>query len=90
MGWQGGFYGGDPIGMFIGMIVLMVVLVAVAFLAVTVLRDPRRSGSGASPTRSDEAKSILDRRFAQGDLTKEEYSEALGVLGYGSKSRDSK
>ena len=90
MGWQGGIYDGNPIGMFVWMIVLIVILVAIAFLVITVLRDPRRSGSGAWSARSDEAKLILDRRFAQGELTKEEYAEALDVLGYGNKPRRSK
>jgi len=64
----------------------VVVLIVVAVLAISGRRDaapPKLHGS-ASPsvqgTRS-RARQILDERFARGDLSADQYSEHLRVLG---------
>ncbi len=90
MGWHEQFYGGNPIGMFVGFIFFILLIGAVAFLVLTALRDHRHPYSGTHGNETDEAKAILDRRFAQGEMTKEDYLDALEVLGYEGKSRHTK
>jgi putative membrane protein len=61
----------------IGVVVLVIVLIRMLSNPRTVLPQapPTMPGGAASP------KGILDQRYAQGELTTEEYRERLSALG---------
>jgi putative membrane protein len=44
----------------------------------------RGSGGGGSRTQSDNAREILDKRFAKGEISKDEYEDMKKALGNGS------
>ncbi len=43
------------------------------------------SGGGSSRTQSDNAHEIIDRRFAKGEISKDEYEDMKKTLGNGSQ-----
>ncbi len=77
--WYGRGYEVFPFGMIFGLLFFLIIVGILAYLIFGLSRD---HGSRAAAPSAPEAKSILDRRYAQGDITREEYEEALGVLGY--------
>jgi len=71
----GGFFGG-------GLLILVLVIIAISFFA----RRAWYWGGGApwrhgGPDRGFTAEEILRRKFAQGDITEEEYKSRLSALG---------
>ena len=71
----GGFFGG-------GILILVLVIIAISFFA----RRAWYWGDGApwrhgGPDRGFTAEEILRRKFAQGDITEEEYKSRLSALG---------
>ena len=77
--WYGQGYDFFPFGMIFGMLFFLVITGILIYLIFGLNRD---RGPHAAPPQAPEAKSILDRRFAQGDITREQYEEAIEVLGY--------
>ncbi len=77
--WYGRGYEVFPFGMIFGLLFFLIIVGILVYLIFGLSRD---HGSRAAAPPAPEAKSILDRRYAQGDITREEYEEALGVLGY--------
>ncbi|MDA8103609.1 MAG: hypothetical protein M0Z34_11665 [Nitrospiraceae bacterium] len=77
--WYGQGYSVFPFGMIFGMLFFLVIIGILIYLIFGLNRD---RGPHATQPQAPEAKSILDRRFAQGDITREQYEEAIGVLGY--------
>lgn len=67
---------------FVGLVLL--VLVVVWAIAGRNWNQARRSGAAApGGTAKNRPRQILDERYAQGELTLEEYRERLNVLGEG-------
>ena len=72
-GWAWGF----GVLVVIGVVILVIVLIRM-------LSNPQKAPPQAPPTVPGEAaspKRILDQRYAQGELTTEEYRERLSALG---------
>ena len=57
-------------------LVMLAVAVAVVVLAYKVLTGP----GGGSPAGSDDARRILDQRYASGEIDRDEYEERRGTL----------
>jgi putative membrane protein len=73
-GWGPGGYGGygGPliwIGHALGILVFIAIIVGIVFLVRYLVRQSRRAGS------EDSALEILKRRYAKGEISKEEYAE---------------
>ncbi|MBI1349483.1 MAG: hypothetical protein GC156_00020 [Actinomycetales bacterium] len=78
--WNGNGAGSWWLGM-VGMIVLLAVLVGFGVWAMTRITRP----GGVSEVNVESPRTILDRRFASGELDAEAYAEARRVLeGHGS------
>lgn len=78
------FYGWPGMGwMWIFWILLIVGLVLLIILLVRLIGGgmPSRRADGARTARDSRAREILAERYARGELTTEEYREALRTLG---------
>lgn len=85
-GWhQGyGYDGFGGLGMFLAMLLFWVPLIGLGVWLVS--RVTRSDRPPAAPTVvSDSARGILDRRFAAGEITAEEYTEMRRVLESGAR-----
>jgi len=87
-GWHQGYdYGYHGIGMFLAMLLFWIPLIGLA--AWLVARLTRGAGKPGAPTApdapADSARGILDRRFASGELTVEQYTEMRQALESGSQ-----
>jgi putative membrane protein len=72
-GMHGGYGAGWMVVMMIGMVIFWaVLLVAVVWLV--------RGGSGTSGQKQETALEVLDRRYAEGQMSAEEYRERRSVL----------
>ncbi len=70
---NGGMMGsGMGFGMLLGMLFWIILVVGIVFLVVWVVQ--KRSGGGPSGTH-ESALDILKKRYAKGELTKEEFAE---------------
>jgi putative membrane protein len=67
-GWQSGMGG----GMLLGWLIFLVVIGLGIWLVVKVLNE---RGHGIPFERSNDAESILDQRFAKGEIDEEEYQK---------------
>jgi putative membrane protein len=79
-GWGPGGYGGYGgalmwIGPVSGVLFVVALILAIVFFVRYLVRQDRGSSSG------DSALEILKRRYAQGDITKQEYEEKRRDLG---------
>jgi len=74
--WMMGGFG--IFGALLGLLFLVLVVGGVAWLVVTLARN---SGSGASLPRTDAPLDILKRRYAGGEITKEQYEAMKRELG---------
>ena len=83
--WRGGYNGWNALPMFLGMLLFLILVAVAVYLIVSVLHDRHHHG-GTAAVPPNEAKGILDRRFAQGDISKEEYLERLELLGFTRKT----
>lgn len=78
MGVGGGWmWGGTGTGMFVGMFVWVLVIMGVAILAVRVVQ--KSTGGGHRGTK-ESALDILNRRYARGEIGREEYDEKKGAI----------
>ncbi len=68
-GWNGGWAG------IVWMILFWAVILGVLYLIVRLV-----SSAGARPGQERDAMSILDERFARGEISQEEYAERRRVL----------
>jgi putative membrane protein len=71
-------YGFGGILLMLGFVLL--VLGLVVLVAWTVSRVSAHDGSAAAPTEHDEALGILRARFARGEISEAEYTQAASVL----------
>ncbi|MEV7647562.1 SHOCT domain-containing protein [Arthrobacter sp. NPDC089319] len=79
-----GFYGWQGMGwMWIFWILLIVGLVLLIILLVRLIGGgmPGRGAGGSRTSGDSRAREILAERYAQGELTAEQYREALRTLG---------
>jgi len=74
--WMMGGYG--IFGAMLGLLFLVLVVGGAAWLVVALARG---SGSGASSPRGDAPLDILKRRYAGGEITKEQYDDMKRQLG---------
>ena len=73
---------GPPLALYLGLIMFAAIVFAITYLVVGAARD-RKLAQRDRPDRDLlQPKAILDRRFAEGQLTIQEYQEALRLLGY--------
>ncbi len=83
MGWYYGLRGDYPIGMFIGFMIFIVLIVVFGFMFVNYFSNKLVKNSPKQSIQDpNDPKLILDRRFASGEITEQEYRDALRVLGY--------
>lgn len=85
MPWDNGMYGGGPniAGVFGVFVVLFALLGCAAYLLLRNFSSSYQSQVNTSPPFDPEdPKVILDKRFASGAMTEEEYRRAAEVLGY--------
>ena len=76
MQWWGGNYGmGFGGGIF--MILFWVLIFLGGFYLVKILMG---GGSGTDKPRGETAREVLEKRFARGEISKEEFEEAIEVL----------
>ena len=80
-GWGPSGYGGYGgammwIGPLLGVLFVVAIILAIVFFVRYLVRQDRRSSPGG-----DSALEILKRRYAQGDITKQEYEEKRRDLG---------
>lgn len=85
MGWHDGYgYGASSIGMGLMMLLFWLPLIGLGvWLVARVTRSEPHAAMAASPAEqhpTDSARGILDRRFANGELTAEQYTEMRRVL----------
>lgn len=85
MGWHDGYgYGASSVGMVLMMMLFWLPLIGLGvWLVARVTRSQPHSAAQAVPVvqhASDSARGILDRRFASGELTAEQYTEMRRVL----------
>lgn len=74
MFWNGSWSWGNWVAMALLMVVFWTLLVGAAVMVVRALRRPRQATPGA------DAREVLDRRLAQGEITEEEYSHRRELL----------
>jgi putative membrane protein len=79
-GWGPGSYGGYGgglmwIGPILGVLFVIAIILAIIFFVRFLVRQDRRGG------REESALEILKRRYAKGDVTKQEYEEKRKDLG---------
>ncbi|MFV0458338.1 MAG: SHOCT domain-containing protein [Actinomycetales bacterium] len=75
MGWYGMGGGlGGWLGLGLGVLVLLGVVILTALVAARWFRDGRAVPAAANPLQ------ILDRRFAQGEMTEDDYRQRRDVL----------
>lgn len=85
--WSGS-YGIGGIGMGIGMILNLLVLIAVIYLVVRLFRGnlgcygiyKGHHGPGMHGNNLQEAVNIINRRYASGEITREEYNQVMEDL----------
>ncbi len=78
MGW---YHDGWGWGSGVGMLLMLLVWGALIALGIwTVARLTRGSGAAQQTPPSETPRQILDRRFASGEITAEQYAEARRVL----------
>ncbi len=80
-GWGPGGYGGYGgglmwIGPILGVLFVIAIILAIIFFVRFLVRQDRRGGG-----REESALEILKRRYAKGDITKQEYEEKRKDLG---------
>ncbi|GAA4790978.1 hypothetical protein GCM10023200_27660 [Actinomycetospora chlora] len=75
-GWDGGWMG--PL-MGVSAVLWWVLVIVVVLGVVRWLRSPQAPGVGPAPAERD-AREILDRRYARGEIDAEEYTERRRVL----------
>lgn len=83
MGWYGGGWGpGMWVGMGVGMLLFwgLVTLLVMALWRGFGARRPRPTEPQPSSGSGDRALRVLDERFANGDITEEEYRHRRDVL----------
>ena len=82
MFFQHRFSAGPPLALYLSLIMFAAIIFAITYLVVGTARD-RKLAKRDRPDRDLlQPKAILDRRFAEGQLTIQEYQEALKLLGY--------
>lgn len=87
MGWHDGYgygYTGSSIGMVLMMLLFWLPLIGLGMWLIARATRPSSAHAGAvsvSPSvPADSARGILDRRFASGEITAEQYTEMRRVL----------
>ena len=85
-GFYGGFGGFHMIGWFVGLVIAVALMVAVVLLLVWLWRRAGggrllRSGALQAPSSALSAKEILQARYAQGEITREQYLQMRDDLG---------
>ena len=79
---QNRFSAGPPLALYLGLIMFAAIVFAITYLVVGTARDRKLAQRANAERDLLQPKAILDRRFAEGQLTKQEYQEALKLLGY--------
>ncbi len=86
-GWDWGYMGGGYLGGIVMLLFWTAVLVAVVFFVVWLVRQGQSGGSskqaGGYTGDRESALDILDRRYARGEIDREEYEERRQALGSG-------
>lgn len=83
--WSQGFFGGGRL-MFFGLILVTVAVVLLVAFLVRQTTHPTVSGAGTAPARSalpptpESPREILMRRYASGEVDREEYLQRLSDL----------
>lgn len=85
MGWHDSFgygYGGSGVGMALIMMLFWLPLIGLGiWLVARVTRSQPHAAAPAAPHHAaDSARGILDRRFANGEISAEQYTEMRRVL----------
>lgn len=85
MGWHDNFgygYGGSGVGMVLIMMLFWLPLIGLGiWLVARVTRSqPNAAAPSAQHHAADSARGILDRRFAKGEISAEQYTEMRRVL----------
>ncbi len=74
-------WGGGTYGWIWGALMMTVMIVAIGALVVWLVRGGAQSPAPRPPDPTHDAKAILARRLAEGDITPDEYKERLSHLG---------
>lgn len=86
-GMMGGFGGYSLIGLLLNLIIVIVVIGGLIWLAVWAVRRFSANGQGSSLTGQDShrpaeptPREIVEKRYARGEITQQEYQEMLRNL----------
>jgi len=74
-------WGGGAYGWIWGALMMAVMIAAVGALVVWIARGGAQTATPRPPDPTHDARAILARRLAEGDITPDEYNERLAHLG---------
>lgn len=87
-GMMGGFGGGySLIGMLLNLVITLVVIGGLVWLVIWAVRQFSSNGQGSGLSGQDNRKrgetprEIVEKRYARGEITREQYQEMLSDLG---------